>query len=359
MKKVLIVITTGFDSVGGITSAVMNYIRNITEKNINFDFCSFNYPNFELIKEINSYGYFYYKLVNRKKNVFLYCYQLYKLIKNNKYDIIHIHGNSSTMIFELLVAKFCNIKKRIVHVHSKSTNYPIINKILSPIFNNLYTDAIAVSKDSGNWLYNNKSFVVLNNAINIEKYRYNLLKRNRIRTEFNIKENCKVIGNVSKLNPGKNLFFLIDVYEEYFKINPNSKLFLVGGGSLYNQLKKYVNSKNLQDNVILTGMRMDIDACMSAMDYFVFTSLHEGLGMVLIEAQTAGLYCICSNKVPLETKVTDNIEYLGLEEPISKWVLKINSISKHNRISNKIYNDIRKNGYDIKIEADKLINIYL
>lgn len=358
MKKILIVITTGFDSVGGITSAAMNYIRNIKDRDISFDFCSFNSPNSELIEEISSYGYSYYRLANRKKKIFLYCYQLYKLIKNNKYDIIHIHGNSSTMIFELLVAKFCNIKKRIVHVHAKATNYPVINKILSPIFNNLYTDALAVSKESGNWLYN-KEFVVLNNAINIEKYKYDLLKRNKIRTEFNIKANCKVIGNVSKLNSGKNLFFLIDIYEQYFKIDSNSKLLLVGGGALYNQLKEYINSKKLQDNIILTGMRMDIDACMSAMDCFVFTSLHEGLGMVLIEAQAAGLYCICSNKVPIETKVTDNIEYLGLEEPISNWVLKISSIGNYDRIASKLYYDIRKNGYDIKNEANKLIDIYL
>lgn len=358
MKKVLVVVTTGFDSVGGITSAAMNYIRNIEKKNISFDFCSFNDPNVELISEISIYGYTYYKLPDRRKKIFSYCYELCKLIIKNKYNIIHIHGNSSTMIFELLVAKLSKVEKRIVHGHAKSTSYPIVNKILSPLFNRLYTDAIAVSDESGRWLYK-KNFTVLNNAINVKRYKFDLVKRKQIRDEFNIEEDCRVIGNVSKLNDGKNLFFLIDIYEEYFKINSNSKLMIVGGGKLYNKLNAYVISKNLQKNVILTGMKMNVNEYLSAMDCFVFTSLYEGLGMVLIEAQASGLYCICSNRVPLETKVTNNIEYIGIEEPISKWVSRIDSIKKCNRRSDEIYNDIKKNGYDISTEVNKLLDIYM
>ena len=164
MEKILVVITTGFDSVGGITSAAMNYIRNIEKNSISFDFCSFNEPNGELLSEITEYGYNYYKLPDRRKKIIQYCQQLYILLKKNRYNIIHIHGNSSTMVFELLVAKIAKVEKRIVHGHAKSTNYPLANKILSPLFNSLYTDAIAVSNESGKWLYK-KRFTVINNAI--------------------------------------------------------------------------------------------------------------------------------------------------------------------------------------------------
>lgn len=357
MKKVLVVITTGFDSVGGITSSAMNYIRNIDRKDFKFDFCSFNDPNHELVEEISNYGYKYYKLADRKRELILYCYQLYKLLKENKYNIIHIHGNSSTMLFELLIAKLSNVEIRIAHGHANSTNYPIVNKLLSPLFNSLYTNAIAVSNESGKWLYN-KSFIVLNNAIDVNKYKYDSFKRKEIRDVLNIADGCKVIGNVSKLNEGKNLFFLIDVYEEYFKRNNNSKLLLVGGGKLHDKLEDYIRLKNLQNNIILTGMKMNVNDYMSAMDCFVFTSLHEGLGMVLIEAQAAGLYCICSNRVPLETKVTNNIEYVGLEEPVSKWALRISDIPDYDRSSIKIYSDIKEHGYDIRTEANKLLSIY-
>ena len=128
---------------------------------------------------------------------------------------------------------------------------------------------------------------------------------------------------------------------------------------LYDKLKQYVLSKNLQDNIILTGMKMNVNDYLSAMDCFVFTSLYEGLGMVLIEAQAAGLPCICSNRVPVETKVTQNIEYVDIDEPVSKWALKINNIEKTDRKSEDIYNDIKKNGYDINTETNKLYDIYL
>lgn len=358
MEKILVVITTGFDSVGGITSAAMNYIRNIEKNSISFDFCSFNEPNGELLSEITEYGYNYYKLPDRRKKIIQYCQQLSILLKKNRYNIIHIHGNSSTMVFELLVAKIAKVEKRIVHGHAKSTNYPLANKILSPLFNSLYTDAIAVSNESGKWLYK-KRFTVINNAIDVNKYKFNIDKRNVIRNKLKIDEDCIVVGNVSKLNEGKNLFFLIDIYAEYFKMNSNSRLLIVGGGMLYDKLKQYVLSKNLQDNIILTGMKMNVNDYLSAMDCFVFTSLYEGLGMVLIEAQAAGLPCICSNRVPVETKVTQNIEYVDIDEPVSKWALKINNIEKTDRKSEDIYNDIKKNGYDINTETNKLYDIYL
>mgnify|MGYP000950264623 CR=1 FL=1 len=122
MKKILIIITTGFDSCGGLTTVAMNYIRNIDRSNLSIEFCSDNSPDKKLLNELQKNNIKYHQLSSRKKNTIMYYLNLVNLIKRNMYDVIHVHGNSSTMIIELFAAKVCKVKKRIAQVHSSQTS---------------------------------------------------------------------------------------------------------------------------------------------------------------------------------------------------------------------------------------------
>lgn len=359
MKKILVVITTGFVSWGGLTTVMMNYYRQMDLQGIRIDFAADNIPDEIVLDEIYSKGSKYYKLSDRKKNIFLYMSNLYNILKKEKYNVIHINGNSSTMAFELIISYLVGVKKRIVHVHTTQNMHPALNRILNPIMKYLMTDAIAVSSEAGKKLYGNKNFIVLNNAVNLERYAFNQEARCMFRTERNIGD-FFIAGCVAKLYPVKNHKFLIRVFKELVLKYPNIKLLLVGDGILKDDIQNEINNMGLQKNIILTGMLHNVQVALSAMDLFLLPSFYEGMPLALVEAQANGLCCIASSNITKDANVTGLVKYLDLDKGI--WVKEIekNIEKKLDRIKQSQINckKIRAKGFDIVKEAGKLRQIY-
>lgn len=359
MKKVLIIINTGFVSFGGLATVMMNYYSHMELDGLIIDFASNNEPDYKILQELRN-GSKYYNLGARCR-IFSYTLNLYNLIKEKGYDVVHVNGNSATMLLELAVAKVLGVRKRIAHVHASKSGHPILHSILSPFFKEMYTDAIAVSKMAGDWLYGD-NYIVLNNAIDTYKYAYNEDIRNRLKKELNCNEEF-VIGNIGKLTDMKNQTFLLDIFAEYIKINKHSKLLIGGGGDLENELVDKAKHLGIQNEVVFLGMLSNVEEILQVFDCFLFTSKYEGLGMVLIEAQASGLMCLSSSSVPKETKVTNNIEYIDLEAPITQWIKQIELIRKRKLDRSVLSKDarasIRRNGYYINDQVDALRDIYL
>jgi glycosyltransferase involved in cell wall biosynthesis len=189
------------------------------------------------------------------------------------------------------------------------------------------------------------------------KFIYNEEKRNKIRNEFNVTEKL-VIGNIGRFVEQKNHSFLIDVFYEVLKKNEDSALMLVGTGELEDFLKDKIRKLKIEDKVIFTGFRNDIPDLLQAMDVFLFPSLFEGLGIVLIEAQAASLKCITSkNVVPKETNVSELIEYVSLNESVKIWADKVLEASiKYNRVEMK--NEIENMGFSIEKVSKEIQGFY-
>lgn len=359
MLRVLIVITTSFTSSGGLATVMLNYYRSLDKTDILIDFASTNQVDKALMNELAANGSHYYCLGNRKARIEKYCCNLFRVIKNNKYDVIHVNGNSSTMLIELGLAKLLGIKKRIAHCHTSKSNYPLLNRILHPIFKRLYTDAISVSMKSGKWIFGER-FTVLNNAINIDEYSYNEKLRNQMRLEYGFEKNNLILGNVGKLNKPKNHSFLLDVFAKYVQQDDTARLVIVGGGELEEALKEKVSYLSLDNKVIFTGMVENTSKYLQMMDVFLFPSVFEGLGMALIEAQASGLPCFSSKAVPEESNVTGQVKYLSLD--INEWVEALcelcSDLNKRDERSDLAKQIISDNGYDIRNEAKNLELIY-
>ena len=148
---------------------------------------------------------------------------------------------------------------------------------------------------------------------------------------------------------------MIDIFNEVHKEKENSILMLVGQGPLMEEIKEKVKALGLEKNVMFLGQRNDVKDLYQAFDVFCLPSLYEGLGMVLIEAQSSGLKCITTTAVPEEANVTGEVTFIKLN--LKQWKKEVfNSILRERKNNIGI---IRKRGYDIKKETIQLEKKYL
>lgn len=294
-----------------------------------------------------------------RKHILVYFYKLYRLLK--RYHIVHVNGNSATIAIELMAAKLAIVNVRIAHIHNSKTNHRIIHQCLLPIFLKSYTRGLACSELAGNWLFGKGNFEVLRNAIDLKKFKYSPLSREKIRKELGISKKTIVLGHVGRINEQKNQLRLLQIFSLFqAECYKDSKLLLVGDGSMRLRLQKEISALNLDDKVVMTGERTDIPDLLCAMDVFVFPSQWEGLGLVVIESQAAGMPCVVSENLPHDVYLTDSVKVVSLTDSDKTWVDKIKNVCDVDREKSSLINKmlITRGGYNIEIEAIKMEQIY-
>ena len=360
MMKVLIITTVRF-RFNGITSVIMNYYRNMDKTDMTMDFVVPNEISNEYREEIENNNSRIYK-INRKGNIPEYMMELYQLMKNNGYDIVHIHGNSSTMLIELIPAVLAHIPVRMVHSHNTTCSHLWLHRLLLPVFNKCYTEGLACGYDAGKWLYGEKPFFELKNGIDLQNYKYNEEVRKVYRKKINAEEKI-VIGHVGNFIEQKNHEFLIDAFASLIKENGNYLLLLISDGFLLEQMQKKAIQLGIEGNILFLGKTMEVPQYMQAMDLFVLPSLHEGLPVVLIEAQAEGLPCIVSKNVSAESDITHTLDFEEIDDT-RKWVDKILYKSVNCKAENrterckKNQELITEAGYNVCKNAKDLKHLY-
>ena len=358
MKKILIINTIGM-GYEGISTVIFNYLEHMDRNDFDFHFPIFQDTNTEIISKIRSLG-VPHMISNRKQNLINYLLSINEILKEG-YDVVHIHGNSGTMLFEVLISKINRVKKIIVHCHNTKTDHPFLNAILKKPMIYFSDELLACSKISGDWLYRNHPYIVLKNAINIKKFIYNAEKRKIIRESFGFKSEDFVIGHVGHFTKQKNHTFLIDIFSEIHKQKGNVKLLLVSDGPLEKAIRDKIDYLNLSKYVVFAGRRNDVCDIYNAMDFFIIPSLWEGLSLVTLEAQTNGLQVLASKAIPEEVKCTNKIYYASVDENPKIWAEKFFEIISSNKADSrfeKMDNYIKNNNFDIELESDKLKSIY-
>lgn len=189
-------------------------------------------------------------------------------------SIVHIHGNSANMAIELLAVTFGGVKVKITHSHNTATMHPCMHKMLWPLFAKLCTVRLACGEDAGKWLYREQKFTVLNNGIETNKYLFSDSVRSITRKELGVKENEILLGHIGNFIEQKNHTFLIDIFSEVHRANPEFKLLLISDGMLMPTIKDKVHSLELDDAVVFLGKTMNVQNYLSAMDLFLLPSLH-------------------------------------------------------------------------------------
>ncbi len=336
---------------GGAETMIINYYRSIDRGQIQFDFVTHFDEEGAYEAEILRLGGRIFRLPRFVGyNIVAYQRAWQRLLREHtEWRTIHIHIFTIAGVI-LPVAKRCGVTRRIVHCHIAhqkfSALYYFVNGVLKTLANKYATHRLACGDEAGRYYFGKRDFTVMNNAIDARKFVFNSDTREAKRKELNIEDKF-VIGHIGRFNEQKNHPFIVDIFREVHAQNSNARLLLIGDGEpIMSQMKQRVAEAGLSDSVIFTGSRPDVAELMQAMDVFLFPSLWEGLGIVAIEAQAAGLHTLVSDGVPDEAMITELAHKISLQQSAEYWaqeVLKYNN----NYPRQDMFAQIRNAGYEV------------
>lgn len=366
MEKIHILHCCGTMNVGGAETMVMNWFRNIDREKFVFDFLVFTEEKGVFDDEIQSLGgKIYYAPSLGNAGILGYIRSLVKVFKEiPRVDIVHSHMDWQGG-FIAFAAYLAGIKKRIVHSHAMQEMFGsnALHCCIISISKNLIrlfaTDKLCCSEAAGRSLFGRRDMIVVKNAIDLDKFsEVGIEIREKLREQYQIREDDFVLGCVGSLSENKNQIFLLELLQ---KLDLDIKLILVGQGSMEQELKKRAKELGIQNRVIFTGLQKDIPRIASIFDMFLFPSKREGLGIVAIEMQALGIPSIISEGVPKDVDMNlDLVEFISLRDK-EQWIEKILQNlrdKKQPQGANTRKQKIRENGYDIKKNVEYLISIY-
>lgn len=307
-------------SPSGIGNFIMNAYRSVDRSKVQFDFVVCEHREVSFDEEIAQMGGQVFYVTRKSVSPWKNFNETRAIVKKGNYDYVFRHTDVSTVALDLFAAKLGGAKNRIAHSHSTSAKKVWLHKLFRPFLNAVCTERFACSNDAGKWMYGKrKKFRVIMNGIDIPRFVYRPQVRTQVREELGIGADTLVLGHVGNYMPVKNHAFMIDLFSKVQKQCPDSKLLLVGDGSLREQMEQQIKELDLEKHVILTGVRHDIPRLLQAMDAFLFPSFYEGMPIALVEAQTAGLACVISDVITPDVCVTEQITRLPLADGVDAW----------------------------------------
>lgn len=355
---------------GGMETFIMNLYRSIDRNRVQFDFAVHGDKNGDFEEEILSMGGKFYNFPHMRKGPAAYkkAWKTFWREHKEEYAAFHFHTNSLANVIALEEAAKAGVPIRIVHAHSSFANKGKLQWLndclhrehqrnLSKYANRLF----ACSDKAAEWLFGGMScdgldVRIIKNGVDVEKYRMNNEIRDNIRKEFGFDETHKVIGHVGVFLPVKNHEFLIDVIENAYKLDNSVRAVLIGGGSLMEEIKNKVRSKNIEEIVTFTGVRADVNKILMAMDLLVMPSKYEGLPVSLVEAQADGVPLLVSDTITKDVAFNPNMEYYALSEGSENWAKKALDMLKSAQRYNSADN-VTAAGFNIKETSELYMKI--
>jgi glycosyltransferase involved in cell wall biosynthesis len=358
MTKIIHVVT--LMNRGGLENMIMNHFR-LLENDFKFIFLVQKRGKQDFFDEINALGgKIVYAYREKIIDYFLFPIRVNKIIRKEKPDIVHSHIDTLSAI-PLLIAKLNKVPIRIAHSHNseqeKNLIYPVklILKSFIPIFS---TQLIACSSSAGSWMFGKNRFDILPNGIMVDSFLFNKDYRYEIQKKHEMEQSF-VIGHVGRFFVQKNHEFILSVFSKVLTYIPNSILLLIGGGPLKEDTRNKVKSMGLEGNVRFVESSDQISKFYSAMDIFILPSYFEGMPLVLLEAQAAGLDCIVSNRISDESIILKTTLRLPIEqESIQLWAEKLTKKLRNRFLTSEELN-LMKSRVDSKFLYKDLIKYYI
>lgn len=345
MQRVLQVI--GSLGYAGVEAVVMNYYRHIQKEQLQFDFITCSPTPERYDDEIEQLGGRIFRLPSRSRRPLEYMKSLCGVIRENNYQIVHIHQNSASMVMDGIVARLCCVPVVIGHSHNTRCNVLWQHYLFRPFVNLLFKHRWACTVEAGKWVFGDREVKILRNGIDTQRFRFNEKIRTNIRKQLGLTDEL-LIGFVGRLHAQKNPYRLLEIFAEVLKKQNNAHLLIVGDGEEREGMLQTCRELNILPYVHFVGQVTNVHEMMMAMDVFLFPSVFEGLGLVAIEAQATDLPCVVSENVPAPD-LTGKLSVCQLGDDNETWVKTILNHASGNRCDTG--HSIRKGGYDIVHEA--------
>jgi glycosyltransferase involved in cell wall biosynthesis len=311
----------------GIETFVVNVHKMINREEFQFDYVSYFPPEKEEFydSDVKKLGGKIYKLGYQKRGRILPNIKarinLYRCIKQNRYEIVHIHGSSGFAILEVLAARAAGCGHIIIHSHnsniSKQAKFGnairLLTKICRPLWKYLCKELLACSTEAAKWLYGATAEVLLiPNGVDTERFCVRQEDGSRWRSAHNIDGKGLLIGQIARFTVVKNHAFSLQIFREIHKEDPAAKLVFVGEGPMRGAIEAMAKEMGIYENILFYGVTSEVELIMNACDVLLLPSLYEGLPVVCVEAQYCGVPVIVSDAVTRDVNISDNIHYIPL-----------------------------------------------
>lgn len=356
--RVLMVLTVRFAK-NGITNSVLNAVSRLDPARVRCDLVSPNEPDAAATAAFSKTGGEVFVLGGRNRNPVGYVRALAGIVRSRKIEVLHAHGNSATLYTEMLAGVRGGAKVRLAHSHNTTCKMKFADRLLRGAFYRRYTGAVACSEAAGNWLFPNRPFTVLNNAVEADGYRFDESLRDKTRAALDLAEGVFALIHIGAFNAQKNQAFLIGAFAKWRMIQPEARLLLVGDGEHRAACEALVKRLGIAPYVRFLGWREDVAALLSAADAFALPSLHEGLPLTMVEAQCAGLPCVVSDRVTREAALTELVAFCPIESERA-FAERLAVLARPDRASasETAISLVKEAGFDTAENAGRLMRFY-
>lgn len=367
MDKIKVLHITNGADIGGISNVILCYYRNIDRSKFQFDFVippSEIGPNGKALEEL---GGTFYTLPKKSDDLWGFVKGLRKLIKQNHYDVVHAHHHDTSYV-SLFASITCGVKCRVAQSHSYMVEGQTIKskfrRAVAVLLNDMSsTLRFACTNEAADYLFGRSlkrlfPVTILPNGCEPENFHFSEQARISAREELGIDRTALVFGIVARISQEKNHIFLIDVLPEVLKIKQDSKLLIVGGGPLREELEGYAREKGVSENVIFAGRRPDLLNMLCAMDVFALPSLYEGSPVSAVEAFATGLPVVLSSRITKDLQVLRNVVYVDINNDHDKWAKAIVDLAAKDRNTDAI-SMVNEHGFNVTGIAKLLGESYM
>lgn len=360
---------------GGVESYLLNQFLAMDHTHVRYDFIAkrddqpLAYED-KLVKA----GAKIYRLPHRRRHPIWHYAKLWRTLQSEResYDAIVVNASDLSLVSILLIARMCGIKCRVYHAHTSGAPRAVtlfrrcFEWASGMILGVAATHLFACSSKAGRWMFGDRrSFTVVKNAVPAEQYAYSERTRNAVREQLDIRNNY-VVGMVGNFTLPKNHVFGLKVFEKVLARRPSAKLLIVGCQTYADDLswRKFNNClaempADVRRSVLMLGHRDDVYDIMQAMDCLLMPSFFEGLPVVGVEAQFAGLPCFFSNAITEEVSFSEGCRFLSLDEGCTKWAeaieMEARSLEPRRKLS---LEQVRASGFDAVSEANRVAEFF-
>ena len=291
-----------------------------------------------------------------------------KLLQAGNYDCVHIHGDVAYLLLIFArAARRAGVKRIILHSHAAGIDggsrriKRALHDMCRGRLKDSATDFVACSDKAAMWMYPNINLDrvrMINNGVELDRFAFDSDVRRRIRHDLRL-EDAFVVGHVGRFAYQKNHEFLLEAFSAIRKRVENARLLMIGEGVLFDQAREKAMRLGIQRDVIFYGSSYDVGGLMQAMDLFALPSRFEGLPVVGVEAQAAGLPVLFSDEITRQAKLTDRVWFLPIDsDSVEQWAERAEAIAREPVERRNCCERLRKAGFSVEDTVRAFLKLY-